>query len=75
MTGTLFLAGTARSKSMQETRFAGACQDQHAGRLRLAWGGLAKEINRCNKPRQASSKRNATSQGYGAWGRARAARA
>ena len=44
MTGTIFLRGTARRKSSgAEARFAGACQDKHAGRpAPIAWGGLAK---------------------------------
>ena len=44
---------------MQEARFAGACQDQHAGRPApsLGWpaerkSACRKEISRCNKPRQ-----------------------
>ena len=42
--------------AVQEARFAGACQDQHAGRPApsLAWGGLAKGNQSCNKPKQVS---------------------
>ena len=45
---------------MQEAWFAGACQDQRAGR--------PKEINQCNKPRQASFLKNLLVVGLGAQG-------
>ena len=55
-------------EAVQEARFAGACQDQHAGRPAP---GLAKRKQSCNKPKQVSFPY----QGYGlgpgflgAWG-------
>ena len=55
-------------EAVQEARFAGACQDQHAGRPAP---GLAKRQQSCNKPKQVSFPY----QGYGlgpgflgAWG-------
>ena len=38
-------------QAVQAARFAGACQDQHAGRL---VGGLAKGNQSCNKPKRVS---------------------
>ena len=50
---------------MQEARFAGACQDKHAGRPApsLGWPGERKSIGATEK-----KSVGATSQGYGAWG-------
>ena len=47
---------------MQEARFAGACQDQHAGRPApsLGWPGERKSIGATNREK--------SSQGYRAWG-------
>ena len=46
MTGAIFLGGTARSQAVQEARFAGPCQDQHAGcpAPSLGWPGERKSI-------------------------------
>ena len=41
-------------QAVQEARFAGACQDQHAGRPAPNLGGLAKGNQSCNKPKQVS---------------------
>ena len=40
-------------QAVQEARFAGACQDQHAGRPAPSLG-LAKGNQSCNKPKQVS---------------------
>ena len=51
-------------QAVQEARFAGACQDQHAGRPapNLEWPGERKSIE------TSVVSRNKTNQGYGAWG-------
>ena len=41
-------------QAVQEARFAGACQDQHAGRPAPTWNNLAKANQSCNKPKQVS---------------------
>ena len=77
MTGTIFLGGIANRKA----RFAGACQDQHAGRPApsLGWPSERKSIGATSRGKRRFSKISwwaprkrksvgATSQGYGAWG-------
>ena len=62
MIGTIFLGGTARRKSsgarVQEARFAGACQDQHAGRPApsLGWPGESKSIGATSRGKRRFSK-------------------
>ena len=59
MTGTIFLGGTARRKSSgAEARFAGACQDQHAGRSApsLGWPGERKSIGATSRGKRRFSK-------------------
>ena len=55
-------------QAVQEARFAGACQDQHAGRPapNLGWPG----DQSCNKPKQVLTNRyGALGPGFaGAWG-------
>ena len=53
---------------MQEARFAGACQDQHAGRPapNLGWPGERKSI--VQQAETSVVSRNETNQGCGAWG-------
>ena len=55
-------------QAVQEARFAGACQDQHAGRPapNLGWPGERKSI--VQQAETSVVSRNETNQGYGAWG-------
>ena len=55
-------------QAVQEARFAGACQDQHAGRPApdLGWPGERKSI--VQQAETSVVSRNETNQGYGAWG-------
>ena len=55
-------------EAVQEARFAGACQDQHAGRPapNLGWPGERKSI--VQQTETSVLSRNKTNQGYGAWG-------
>ena len=55
-------------QAVQEARFAGACQDQHAGRPapNLGWPGERKSI--VQQAEASVVSRNETNQGYGAWG-------
>ena len=55
-------------QAVQEASFAGACQDQHAGVLRLAWGGLAKGNQSCMKGSKVTGS-GARGPGPRAWGR------
>ena len=55
-------------QAVQEARFAGACQDQHAGRPapNLGWPGERKSI--VQQAQTSVVSPNKTNQGYGAWG-------
>ena len=55
-------------QAVQEARFAGACQDQHAGRPapNLGWPGERKSI--VQQAETSVVSRNEINQGYGAWG-------
>ena len=52
-------------QAVQEARFAGACQDQHAGRSapNLGWPGEKKSI--VQQAETSVVSRNETNQGYG----------
>ena len=53
-------------QAVQEARFAGACQDQHAGRPAPSWGGLAKGNQSSRNKCRFLIK--VTGWGPGAWG-------
>ena len=66
MTGTIFLLRTG-NQDVQEGRFAGACQDQHAGHPApsLGWPGERKSIGATSRGKRRIC---GESQNYGAWG-------
>ena len=55
-------------QAVQEARFAGACQDQHAGRPAPNWGWPGERKSIVQQAETSVVSRNETNQGYGARG-------